>query len=113
MIIKRIFTFLLLPLNILLLFFLLFESRLHVPAWLQVIGRMHPLMLHFPIVFMLIYGVMILFAPPKYKNEQWFVWLTRIILLLSAITAAITALMGLIQITGRKVEGYLKEVEEK
>ncbi len=38
---------------------------------------------------------MILFAPPKYKNEQWFVWLTRIILLLSAITAAITALMGL------------------
>lgn len=96
MAIKKLVDLLLLPLNCLLLFFLVFESRLHVPAWLQVFGRMHPIMLHFPIVLMLIYGGMILLAPARFKNEHWFIWFTKNVLLLSAITAAITALMGLL-----------------
>ena len=33
----------------LLVFFLIFEKRLTLPPWLQVFGRMHPLLLHFPI----------------------------------------------------------------
>jgi hypothetical protein len=32
----------LVPLNVFLLFVLLFENKLQVPAWLQVIGRLHP-----------------------------------------------------------------------
>ena len=43
----------LIPLNSLLLFFLLFEPRIVLPGWLQVFGRMHPLALHFPIVLFL------------------------------------------------------------
>jgi hypothetical protein len=40
----------LIPLNSLLLFFLIFDNKLVVPLWLQVLGRMHPVILHFPIV---------------------------------------------------------------
>lgn len=40
--------------NVLLLFFVLTEQWVVVPAWLQVAGRMHPLLLHFPIVLVLL-----------------------------------------------------------
>ncbi len=36
------------------LFLLLFESRLAVPVWLQPVGRLHPLLLHFPMVILLL-----------------------------------------------------------
>ena len=39
-------------LNILLLFLFIFDNRLHVPPWLQVVGRMHTMFLHFPIVML-------------------------------------------------------------
>jgi len=35
-------------------FILLFESYLVIPVWLQIAGRMHPLLLHFPIVLLLL-----------------------------------------------------------
>ncbi|GAO43406.1 FN3 associated domain-containing protein [Flavihumibacter petaseus] len=41
-------------LNCLLVFLLLMESRLHLPAWLQVAGRLHPLVLHFPLVLVIL-----------------------------------------------------------
>ena len=41
--------------NILLVFLLIFESNLVIAAWLQVIGRMHPLFLHFPITRVLVF----------------------------------------------------------
>ena len=40
--------------NCLLLFLLAAEKYIVVPAWLQVIGRMHPLVLHFPVVLLLL-----------------------------------------------------------
>ncbi len=43
-----------LTINCLLLFLALFGAHLQVPAWLQVAGRMHPLVLHFPIVLLLL-----------------------------------------------------------
>ena len=61
--IKRVAERSLIPLNSLLLFFLLFEPRIVLPGWLQVFGRMHPLALHFPIVLILIYAVVTLFFP--------------------------------------------------
>jgi uncharacterized membrane protein len=79
--------------NCLLLFFLLFENRMVVPAWLQVAGRMHPLLLHFPIVLLVLYVLWSLFIDNK-NNEtirrsgEW-------LLLLSALTASITSLAGL------------------
>ncbi|MFS8616710.1 MAG: c-type cytochrome domain-containing protein [Solitalea sp.] len=45
---------LLLGLNVFILFFLLFEGRIVLPAALQVVGRMHPLLLHFPIVVLVL-----------------------------------------------------------
>jgi uncharacterized membrane protein len=90
--------------NSLLVFFLLFESRMAIPAWLQVMGRMHPLLLHFPIVLLVLYIFYILFIDKKVNAElkNFGDWL----LLLSAFTAAFTALMGLFL---SREEGYEAE----
>src|ERR1700735_4396518 len=72
--------------NCLLCFLVLFESRLVVPPWLQVAGRMHPLVIHFPIV------LLILFIAQRFLLRQQ----DNTLLLLTALTAAITATMGLL-----------------
>ncbi|MCC6413496.1 MAG: chitobiase/beta-hexosaminidase C-terminal domain-containing protein [Saprospiraceae bacterium] len=80
-------------LNCLLLFLALFGSNMEVPAFLQVTGRMHPLVLHFPIVLMLLAGVwetMILT-----KNQPFLQNIGDGLLLALAVSAATTALMGL------------------
>jgi len=60
---KNIFYNVILSLNCLLLFLLIFEGRLSVPSWLQVFGRMHPLIVHFPIVLVLVYFAFHFFIP--------------------------------------------------
>src|SRR5688500_960516 len=71
-----------------LLFMLLFESRLQLPPWVQVIGRMHPLFLHFPIVFLLLY-LSAFWMPVK---ASW----VQNLGLLAALTAMLAAIMGLL-----------------
>jgi uncharacterized membrane protein len=93
---KNILATTLIPLNTLLLFFLILDNRLVVPAWLQVLGRLHPLVLHFPIVLVLIYGAAILFTPKTIKSESWYITTIEWILLIAAFTAAITALAGIL-----------------
>ena len=93
----------LIPLNSLLLFFLIFEPRIVLPGWLQVFGRMHPLALHFPIVLVLLYAVMLIFFPSRLRKEYWYVSAANAILLAAAVTASITALMGFALSRG---EGY-------
>jgi hypothetical protein len=44
---------LLFVLNTLLVFLLIFGNHLVIPQWLQPVGRMHPLLLHFPIVILM------------------------------------------------------------
>jgi uncharacterized membrane protein len=92
--IRIIFERSLIPLNSLLLFFLVFEPRIVLPQWLQVFGRMHPLALHFPIVLVVIFAIVILFFPSRMAREQWFISMMKILLLSAAITSSITALMG-------------------
>ncbi|MEP6682299.1 MAG: FN3 associated domain-containing protein [Parafilimonas sp.] len=92
---KNIFATALIPLNILLLFFLIFSDQLIIPTWLQVLGRMHPVILHFPIVLVLIYFVVVLLVPKKNISEHWYIELSEWILLAAAITAVFTALMGI------------------
>jgi uncharacterized membrane protein len=84
----------LIPLNSLLLFFVIFEPRIVLPGWLQVFGRMHPLALHFPIVLILIYAIVILFFPSRLRREHWYRSAIDALLLAAAFTASITALMG-------------------
>lgn len=118
---KSIFGSLLIPLNAILLFFLLFESRLVVPAWIQVLGRLHPMVLHFPIVLIIGYALWewvlakrIGVAMPgesgadsidaerkkwsgkMAKREDWTEQVADGLLLAAAITTTITAIMGLL-----------------
>lgn len=87
---------LLFGLNAFILFFLLFESRIVVPPVLQVAGRMHPMLLHFPIVLLVLAWVLALLG------RQWaFPWpaLRRFVyflLLASAWSAAVTVVAGLL-----------------
>ena len=84
-------------LNCLMVFLLLFSKSLAIPTWLQVMGRMHPLLLHFPIVLLVLAAVWELFLSKKIENTEGVAkreigdW----ILLSAALTAAISALMGL------------------
>ena len=96
--IKKILGSLLIPLNALLLFLLLFESRIVVPQWLQVAGRMHPLFLHFPIVLLILYFAIVLLGKKARQNFP-----EEILLLFVALTSVITALMGMLL---SREEGY-------
>jgi hypothetical protein len=88
-------------------FLLIFYDRFVLPSWLQVIGRMHPLFLHFPIVLLVIYVCWVLIAP-KYKLSP--TELTQEIgkglLLSAAFTSVATALMGIFL---SKEPGYNQE----
>lgn len=80
-------------LNCLLLFLALLGSNMEVPAFLQVMGRMHPLVLHFPIVLMLLAGVWETMI--QTKNQPVLQNIGDGLLLASAVSAATSALMGL------------------
>jgi mono/diheme cytochrome c family protein/uncharacterized membrane protein len=82
--------------NCLLIFLLVFDQRISVPAWLQVGGRMHPLLLHFPIVLFILFIVLQFYkssstSVPNYNGPK-----AAGLLLLTVFTASLTALMGLL-----------------
>ncbi|EON78353.1 hypothetical protein ADIS_1216 [Lunatimonas lonarensis] len=82
--------------NVLLLFFLFFESYIQIPLWLSPLGRMHPLLLHFPIVLLVLLLVMELFVSKEvYQRNPILGEVSRILLLATALGALFTAIMGL------------------
>ncbi len=89
--------------NCLLVFFLFFESKIVMPSWLQVMGRMHPLFLHFPITLLVLYIFWTLFVDKKNGDNELIKNIGKWLLLVSAFTASFTALMGLFL---SKEEGY-------
>ena len=86
----------LIALNVFVLFFLLFSKYLVIPFWLQPFGRMHTLLLHFPIVI-LILGVILGLRrfSVTYNSNTIFENLVDSFLLLGAILAGVTVIMGL------------------
>ncbi len=80
-------------LTILIAFLLLFEKEIVVPAWLQSFGRMHPLLLHFPIVLTILAAGFQLYR--YLRGENILPDYLRILWLSSALTAGVTVLMGL------------------
>ncbi len=85
----------LIGLNCFIVFLLLAEHLVHIPLWLQVVGRMHPMVLHFPIVMLLIAGVFVNFRKPLQQSFP----VTRLIretLFIAAVSAAITVILGLL-----------------
>ncbi|MFZ9188886.1 MAG: cytochrome C, partial [Algoriphagus sp.] len=64
-------------------------ENIQLPTWLQVIGRLHPLFLHFPIVLLLL-AAALLWIRDEHRI-RYFSWL----LLLGANLAGITIVAGL------------------
>lgn len=93
-------------LNCLLLFLLIFETRIDVPVWLQVVGRTHPVFLHFPLVLVLAYGVIAIVMAFKKNVDEAYKNIASFVLLLGAFSAVLAALAGLIL---SREEGYDRE----
>ena len=81
--------------NVFVLFLVLAESWLLVPDWLHVFGRLHPLLLHFPIVLLLV-AVLLLTVPEVLKSREDGLEYGINLLLLGALTAAFTVIAGLL-----------------
>ncbi len=82
-----------LALNSLLLFLVLFGTHLQLPLFLAVAGRMHPLILHFPIVLLLFAAVWELAVP--HAGNPVIRQTGDALLLSAAASAGLTALLGL------------------
>ncbi|GAB3640923.1 c-type cytochrome domain-containing protein [Spirosoma arcticum] len=90
------------------LFLLLFGDRIVVPVWLQPLGRMHPLLLHFPIVLLLLAMVMEVFRF-RGSNASTDLYRTFLgnLLLVGTLFAGVTVVMGLFL---SKEDGYSGQV---
>jgi uncharacterized membrane protein len=87
---------LLISLNIFILFLLLANSYVVVPQWLQPVGRMHPLLLHFPIVVLILAMIMEFFRfRPAFEKDTFYQEFTSTLLLVGAFFSAVTVIMGL------------------
>ncbi len=92
--VKKLLDFTLIGLLAFLFFIFLFESKLEVPNFLISAGRLHPLLLHLPIGIFAAAGLLILFQrefEPQALNKIF-----SFLILISAFTATLTAIFGLI-----------------
>lgn len=87
-----------------LVFLLVFQPLLKIPAWLEVAGRMHPMFLHFPLV-LLLFAFLSLWIP--FKKEQY-PWLDTL-RLTAALSAVVTAIMGMLLALGEGRNGDVLE----
>ncbi|RYU97623.1 FN3 associated domain-containing protein [Emticicia agri] len=85
-------SYLLLVGNILLLFLLFFEERVRIPVWISPFGRLHPALLHLPIGFSVILVIVLLFK--KEFEPKSYTFFVKLLLIITALTSCITALMG-------------------
>ena len=89
----------------LLTFLLLFESHVTIPFWLQTVGRMHPMVLHFPIALIVMLVLLHLFhsqlEPASYEKVR------KALLYLTAVTTSLSAIMGFFL---SREEGYTSDL---
>lgn len=88
-------THLLTGLNVFVLFFLLFEERIQIPAWLMTAGRMHPLILHFPIVLLILAFCFEIFKKQLPLQKQVSDWFIRLLLFTGTVSAGFSVVFGL------------------
>ena len=90
--------------NVFIIFLLAFGDGIVVPYWLQPFGRMHPMVLHFPIVILLLAMFLEFFRfKEAYQKESLYHNFTSSLLLSGALFSALTIVMGLLL---SKEEGY-------
>ena len=82
-------------LNVLLIFLLLFEDKVQLPVFLQVTGRMHPLVLHFPLVLLFVGIFLEYLITRKDFQHAATAKITAYVFYLFALSAALAALFGL------------------
>lgn len=99
----------LIVLNVFIIFLLLFSHKLDVPYWLQPIGRMHPLLLHFPIVLLILAAGMDIYRIVNRDTSSSLIYnkLSGNLFLAGSICTGITVLMGLFL---SREEGYEGDV---
>jgi hypothetical protein len=78
--------------QVLLIFLLFVEDQVQLPAWLQVAGRFHPLILHLPIGFTIFLLVIIFIQRHLDKNSAY--QIIHIGLLITSLSASLAALFG-------------------
>ncbi|NHE59999.1 c-type cytochrome domain-containing protein, partial [Cyclobacterium plantarum] len=81
--------------NVFVLFLVVAENRVLIPDWLHVFGRMHPLLLHFPIVIILL-ALLLVAIPDLLKNKEDSHLYGTDLLLLGTLTAGFTVIAGLL-----------------
>lgn len=91
-------------LNIFIVFLLVFGDKIVVPYWLQPLGRLHPMVLHFPIVLLMLAMLLEFFRfKESYTGEKLYQNFTTGLLLTGVLLSAVTVVMGLFL---SKEEGY-------
>ncbi len=78
--------------QVLLVFLLFVEDQIQLPAWLQVAGRLHPLILHLPIGFMIFLLIIIFIQRHLDKTSAY--QIIHIGLLITSLSASFAALFG-------------------
>ncbi|MEM9885530.1 MAG: FN3 associated domain-containing protein [Bacteroidota bacterium] len=92
-------------LQVLLIFLLIFENQLEIPNLVQVMGRMHPLLLHLPIGFLFLLALLPFLK--KQIEHNSYLHLQSFILYISAATAVLVSLAGLLL---SQEEGYQSDL---
>lgn len=96
--------------NVFILFLLAFSDQLTIPNWLQPLGRMHPMILHFPIVLLMLAMLMEFFRfKEAYVKEPLYQSFTTGLLVSGALFSAITVIMGLLLSKEASYSGTLLE----
>jgi len=80
--------------NILLVFLLIFEDKVQLPVFFQVTGRMHPMVLHFPIVLLFVGIAMYVLNSRKSFQHPKVHEITQYVFCLYAVGSALTAIFG-------------------
>ncbi|MFD2519318.1 FN3 associated domain-containing protein [Emticicia soli] len=88
----KVCSYLLLVFNILLVFLLIFEAKVRIPVWVSPFGRLHPMLLHLPIGFAVVLVLLLLFK--KEVETKSYAFLLKLILIITALSSCIAALMG-------------------
>ena len=84
-------------LGVFITFILIFESQLTIPSWLQPFGRMHPLILHLPIVLLLLALGLEFFRwhKPNGTKTKSYEELAGLLLFAGTLTAGLAVVMGI------------------